>query len=259
MKKKAAVPKRYIPLGTGTRTKLMRYAKKGGTGKNENFHGGINRLVHGMSHIGVQAMSARLLQHVFYHNLKMDVKLGKTSPQSGRWPWRECALNELARLILTALPFPNVPSEAKILTEDLDPMGFEYHIATKAAQRRETRNAASRMIVASRRGNNRSPSSVAGAGAAAAAAGPATAPPAEGRAGAAGAAPSGGREGAAGAVPTEAEEKVHGGGKGTEEPKSLCRRRSRSIGEQHGVRCFGRLFYDLYFANTGAQKAPPTG
>ncbi len=105
---------RYIPLGRGPKTKLMRYAKKGGTGKNENFHGGINRLVHGVSHIGVKAMSARLLQHVFYHNLKMDVKLGETSPQSSGWPWRERALNELARSILTALPFPKVPAEAKV-------------------------------------------------------------------------------------------------------------------------------------------------
>ncbi|CAB1114139.1 unnamed protein product [Ectocarpus sp. CCAP 1310/34] len=199
----------------------MRWSKKGGTGKNENFHGGINRLVAGVARIGVEACDARLLQRVCRHNLDMDRKLGNTSKQSTRWPWRERVVNKAASGILASLPFPKAPPDPKhdvcdansllfvcrcqIPTKDLEPMGFEFHTARKAAGRREAMNAATR-IVAERRGNNprSSPSMTAGSAAregpetaplplptaggrigtaAAGAAGPAEGPPADGAAG----------------------------------------------------------------------------
>ncbi|CAN0020670.1 unnamed protein product, partial [Ectocarpus sp. 6 AP-2014] len=160
----------------------MRWSKKGGTGKNENFHGGINRVVAGVARIGVEACDARLLQRVYRHNLDVDRKLGNTSEQSTRWPWRERVVNEAARAVLGSLPFPKAPPDSKIPTKDLEPIGFEYHTARKAAGRREAINAAAK-IVAERRGNNPRSSplttagSVAGAGpGAGAGAGPETAP-----------------------------------------------------------------------------------
>lgn len=106
--------RRYIPRGRGPKTNLMRWSKKGGTGKNENFHGGINRLVAGVARIGVEACDARLLQRVCRHNLDMDRKLGNTSKQSTRWPWRERVVNNAASGILASLPFPKAPPDPNV-------------------------------------------------------------------------------------------------------------------------------------------------
>eukprot|EP00752_Nemacystus_decipiens_P012351 g10949.t1 len=132
-------------------------------GKNENLHGGLNRVVEGVARIGEKACDARVLQHVYRHNRDMDHKLGNTSMQSTRWPWRERSANEAARELLAALPFPKAPPDPEISTEELEPMGFEFHAAMKVAALEEARNAAARMV-AERRGNNphSSPSTTAG-------------------------------------------------------------------------------------------------
>lgn len=97
---------RYFLLGVGPKTGLPRWAKKGGTGKNENFHGFINRLVHGVARLGADVCDARLLQLVIRHNLAMDRKHSRLSYQSTPWVWREREINDAAKLILDAVPFP---------------------------------------------------------------------------------------------------------------------------------------------------------
>lgn len=115
---------RYIPLGRGPKTGLMRWSKKGGTGKNENFHSSINRLVQGVARIGVQACEARLLQRIHRHNYDMDRKLGNTSKQSTPWVWREREVNARAEVLLTSIPFPKartIPEVSPSCTSTLTP------------------------------------------------------------------------------------------------------------------------------------------
>ncbi|CAB1109576.1 unnamed protein product [Ectocarpus sp. CCAP 1310/34] len=114
---------RYIPLGRGPKTGLMRWSKKGGTGKNENFHGGINRLVNGVARLGAEACDARLLQRIHRHNHDMDRKLGRTSKQSTLWVWRERKANAAAESILTSRPFPRAGDTPTVAAEDFEPMG----------------------------------------------------------------------------------------------------------------------------------------
>eukprot|EP00752_Nemacystus_decipiens_P012352 g10949.t2 len=115
----------YIPLGRGPKTQLMRWSKKGGTGRT------------------------------------------RTSTAASTVWWKAWLVsrsaNEAARELLAALPFPKAPPDPEISTEELEPMGFEFHAAMKVAALEEARNAAARMV-AERRGNNphSSPSTTAG-------------------------------------------------------------------------------------------------
>lgn len=105
---------RYFPLGIGPKTGLMKWSKKGGTGKNENFHGNINRLVHGVARLSSQACDARLLQRVHRHNHDMDRKHGFASKHSTLWPWRERDANDAAEKCVAEVPFPKAGPRPKV-------------------------------------------------------------------------------------------------------------------------------------------------
>lgn len=102
--------RRYFNVGTGKKTGLVQWSKKGGTGKNENMHGNLNRLVDRVARLGEEECDRRLLQHVHHHNYKMDRKLGRTSAQSTLWPWRERKVNAMAEAVLASRPFPKTSS-----------------------------------------------------------------------------------------------------------------------------------------------------
>ncbi|CAB1120659.1 unnamed protein product [Ectocarpus sp. CCAP 1310/34] len=140
----------YIPLGRGPKTGLMRWSKKGGTGKNENFHGGINRLVNGVARLGAEACDARLLQRIHRHNHDMDRKLGRTSKQSTLWVWRERKANAAAESILTSRPFPRAGDTPTVAAEDFEPMGFEYAEQRRANALTNAKTAAANSLVLTR-------------------------------------------------------------------------------------------------------------
>ncbi|CAM9973616.1 unnamed protein product, partial [Pylaiella littoralis] len=131
----------YFPLGIGPKTGLMKWSKKGGTGKNENFHGNINRLVHGVARLSSQACDARLLQRVHRHNHDMDRKHGFASKHSTLWPWRERDANDAAEKCVAEVPFPKAgPRPKPVAQEHFEPMGFEYAKRKRTDQLQKCRN-----------------------------------------------------------------------------------------------------------------------
>ncbi|CAM9178891.1 unnamed protein product, partial [Hapterophycus canaliculatus] len=142
----------------------MRYSKKGGTVKNENVHGGINRLVNGVARLGAEACDARLLQRVYRHNHDMDCKLDRTSKQSSLYLEREA--NAAACSILISAPSPKAGSTPEVAAKDFEPMGFERAEERRAAAPEAARNTAAN-AVGRRQGNTRRspPPTAAGKGA----------------------------------------------------------------------------------------------
>ncbi|CAN0403934.1 unnamed protein product, partial [Ectocarpus sp. 12 AP-2014] len=120
--------RRYLHVGTGKKTKLKRYVKKGGTAKIESFHRSLNAMTSSVSRLGPGVCDQRLLQLVHRFNLDKDRKLGRASKHSTLWVWRERDINDAARRCLVAEPFPKAGPRPDVQQEDLDaePMGFEY-------------------------------------------------------------------------------------------------------------------------------------
>ncbi|CAN0504013.1 unnamed protein product, partial [Ectocarpus sp. 12 AP-2014] len=120
--------RRYLHVGTGKKTKLKRYVKKGGTAKNESFHRSLNAMTSSVSRLGPGVCDQRLLQLVHRFNLDKDRKLGRASKHSTLWVWRERDINDAARKCLVAESFPKAGPRPDVQREDLDaePMGFEY-------------------------------------------------------------------------------------------------------------------------------------
>ncbi|CAM9150469.1 unnamed protein product, partial [Ectocarpus sp. 13 AM-2016] len=135
-----------------------KWSKKAGTGKNENFHGNINRLVHGVSRMSAQACGARLMQRIHRHNLDMDRKHGRTSKQTTPWQWRERDANDAAKECGVEVPFPKAGPRPNVAEEHLEPMGFEYYDKNRADELQVCRNTAAVNVAAARRREGRSTS-----------------------------------------------------------------------------------------------------
>ncbi|CAN0474640.1 unnamed protein product, partial [Ectocarpus sp. 8 AP-2014] len=142
------VDKMYLHVGTGKKTKLKRYVKKGGTAKNESFHRSLNAMTSSVSRLGPGVCDQRLLRLVHRFNLDKDRKLGRASKHSTLWVWRERDINDAARKCLVAEPFPKAGSRPDVQQEDLDaePMGFEYAKRLREDRLGACRQAAMHMV-----------------------------------------------------------------------------------------------------------------
>jgi len=111
---------RYTKVRVGPITGLIEWTKRAGTGKNENLHGFLNPMVHGVARLTPETCDSRLLPRIIRHNLNMDRKHGRRSNHSTPWPWRERDLNDAARSILDSTPFPKAGPRPQVSPAPVD-------------------------------------------------------------------------------------------------------------------------------------------
>eukprot|EP00752_Nemacystus_decipiens_P017449 g15643.t1 len=138
----------YFNLGKGSKTGLMTWSAKGGTGINEAWHRILNQLVSSVQRIGWRLCDQRLLQFVHRYNLERDRKLGRLSKQSTLKVWLERDANKEAEGHLLALPWPRASPPPDVSDADLrrEKLGFEYAQGLESDGLEDCRRAA--MIIA---------------------------------------------------------------------------------------------------------------
>ena len=112
------------------------YKYKGGSAKNENLHGGLNRK---LTHEGGGLRSPGLMHkfialQVHEHNFLQDVRLGRRQHHEVGHMWRQAALNvQVGAGLVASQPFADSPAKIPELRRQ-EAQGWDYYKELKGGQ-----------------------------------------------------------------------------------------------------------------------------
>ena len=137
-----AIDRMYKPYATSHNQKLTMRIKKSDSVKNETIHQKGNRLVQEISQMGEDLLDCRIKLFVYKENHKVDIRFGRVDSISLGMPIEEMLLNNVARSVLSAAPFPLLLGRQQLEPiakdhEHYEPNGFDYYKTVRLAEQQQ--------------------------------------------------------------------------------------------------------------------------